>query len=767
LGPVGAGDWSFAPSPVKAINLMTYLHALRRHWISAVAAGTACGLVAFIAVFLVRGAKYEAKAQLQISAEAPYVVQNPDARSQFGQQVLFEILRDTHQGLLRSRSVLQVALRPQTWEKQPAGESRMDALPPEQQTKLMEFNQTQKNKAVDWLVDHLQVRFPYKQAELMDVSVVVNNPDLSAALVNAVVRAYWTVVVAEGRKERQRRLSQLDQASGEKEQDVRNRTQQLKDVAEQYGTSESEALSLKQQLAVQQAAEFQRELIRMMFERDRAKGQLLAHKAQLRDIDSLPVSEYEVTQLVSVDPVMRQVGEQLAFMRMLEAQNRSAGLQGGGSKYLEKSKRDLDIVTAQYEQAAEDLRRKVRDMKRVEIEKETRKLETDAEILEEQVKKFQDDVTKRQAEADKIGKTSIEVEMLRSEVKRLNEILGTISREREQLKVELQAPPRVTIRGESLTTPAERPDSETGRMFRFVLSGLAGLIGLCLPAVGIVLWDLRTGRINAADEVTKSLGVPVIGSLPMIPARVIRQLGSPSPRNQMWRDRLTESVDAITARLLRKSDLDHSRVLLVTSAVGGEGKTTLATQLAMSLARNLRRTVLVDFDLRRPALDGVFGLPLEPGACEALRGQDDVVRMVHPTTTDHLSVLTAGRWDRQILAALANGAAGPLLDQLRANFDFVVLDSSPLLPVADTRFLSQKVDGVVLSVFRDVSQSLRVQSATEILEAFGVRTVEAVVTGGHEPFDGRGTGYGPAETADYTALEAGGPQPGPQDPGNI
>ena len=55
--------------------------------------------------------------------------------------------------------------------------------------------------------------------------------------------------------------------------------------------------------------------------------------------------------------------------------------------------------------------------------------------------------------------------------------------------------------------------------------------------------------------------------------------------------------------------------------MAGEGKTTLATQLAMSLARHLRRTVLVDFDLRRPALDGVFGVPLEPGVCEALRGE--------------------------------------------------------------------------------------------------------------------------------------------------
>ena len=121
---------------------------------------------------------------------------------------------------------------------------------------------------------------------------------------------------------------------------------------------------------------------------------------------------------------------------------------------------------------------------------------------------------------------------------------------------------------------------------------------------------------------SQGLRLPVIGSVPLIPARVIRQLGSPSPRYRAWHLRLTESVDGIAARLLHKADVEQCRVIMVSSATGGEGKTTLATQLALSLARTGRQIVLVDFDLRRPSFDEVFGVPLSPGVSEALRQRE-------------------------------------------------------------------------------------------------------------------------------------------------
>ncbi len=104
-------------------------------------------------------------------------------------------------------------------------------------------------------------------------------------------------------------------------------------------------------------------------------------------------------------------------------------------------------------------------------------------------------------------------------------------------------------------------------------------------------------------------------------------------------------------------------------------------------------------------------------------------------------MVTAGRWDRPTLASLSNGSAAAMFKQLREEYDFVVVDTSPILPVADARFVSQHVDSVVLSVFRDISQAPKIQAACEILAAFGVRTVEAVVTGPNDHVYGRHRGY--------------------------
>jgi polysaccharide biosynthesis transport protein len=326
--------------------------------------------------------------------------------------------------------------------------------------------------------------------------------------------------------------------------------------------------------------------------------------------------------------------------------------------------------------------------------------------------------------------------MMRAEIKNLDHLLTEIAGERDKLRVETRAMARVT-----LLQKADVPEVPSNDFPRTAMTFLAILAGLCVPAVVVTLWDVRAKHINDCVDVSRGLRLPVIGSVPLIPARIIRRLGSPGKRYQTWHVRLTESVDGIAARVLRKAEMEQCRVIMVSSAMGGEGKTTLATQLALSLARAQRRTVLVDFDLRRPAFDEIFGVPLEPGVCEALRGQTAVFSLVHELATKNLSVLTAGRWDRSALASLSNGTAAAMFKELRAEYEFVVVDTSPILPVADARFVSQHVDSVVLSVFRDISEAPKIQAACEILAAFGVHTVEAVVTGSNDNMYGQHMGY--------------------------
>jgi polysaccharide biosynthesis transport protein len=170
-------------------------------------------------------------------------------------------------------------------------------------------------------------------------------------------------------------------------------------------------------------------------------------------------------------------------------------------------------------------------------------------------------------------------------------------------------------------------------------------------------------------------------------------------------------------------------VVMVTSAVGGEGKTTLASHLAGSLARAGRRTLLIDCDLRRPAAHQLFELPLQPGLSEALLGEVHVAEATLATAVDGLWLMPAGQWDREVIQSLAREGLRQIFDKLRHDYDFIVIDSHPVLPATDSLLIGQHVDAVLLSVMREVSQAPKVYAACQRLNALGIRVLGAVVSG--------------------------------------
>jgi capsular exopolysaccharide synthesis family protein len=169
---------------------------------------------------------------------------------------------------------------------------------------------------------------------------------------------------------------------------------------------------------------------------------------------------------------------------------------------------------------------------------------------------------------------------------------------------------------------------------------------------------------------------------------------------------------------------------MVTSAVEGEGKTTLASNLALSVARSGRKTLFVDCDLRRPSAHQLFEQTLQPGFSELVLGEVEPDAVVRPTTTGpNLWLLPAGQWDRAVVQELARRGVGDLFAQLRDEFDFIILDSHPLLPATDSLLIGQHVDGVILSVLHDVSRTPKVYAACQRLETLGIPCFGAVVNG--------------------------------------
>jgi polysaccharide biosynthesis transport protein len=168
---------------------------------------------------------------------------------------------------------------------------------------------------------------------------------------------------------------------------------------------------------------------------------------------------------------------------------------------------------------------------------------------------------------------------------------------------------------------------------------------------------------------------------------------------------------------------------MVTSATSGEGKTSLSSHLASSLARAGHRTLLVDGDLRSPAIHALFGLPLTPGFCEVLRGEVSLEQAIQATPARGLELMTAGQWNGDALQALAQGDTRDIFARLKENYDYVIFDSSPVLAIADALMIGRHVDGVLISILRDVSRVPTVYAAYQRLSMLGIRTLGAVVNG--------------------------------------
>jgi capsular exopolysaccharide synthesis family protein len=233
----------------------------------------------------------------------------------------------------------------------------------------------------------------------------------------------------------------------------------------------------------------------------------------------------------------------------------------------------------------------------------------------------------------------------------------------------------------------------------------------------IALLEFRARRIQTSDEVT-GLGLRVVGGVPTLAQRRKDEHG------------FAESIDGIRTLLLRNASVDASRVVMVTSAVHGEGKTTLASQLAGSLARAGRKTLLIDCDLRRPALHQLFEVPQQPGFSEVLLREVHIAEATRATPIDNLWLIPAGDWDSEVMQALTKDrGVDELFDKLKGEYDFIILDSHPVLSASDSLVIGQHADAVLLSLLKDVSQAPRVYAAGQRMSSLGIRVLGSVVHG--------------------------------------
>lgn len=265
--------------------------------------------------------------------------------------------------------------------------------------------------------------------------------------------------------------------------------------------------------------------------------------------------------------------------------------------------------------------------------------------------------------------------------------------------------------------PAIEPESHKKRLI--VAGGGIGGLGLGLGLA--FLLEIFSTRFRHPEELESATGLPVLGALPTIGRMGRRE--SILPRLGTRRGRLlTEAVrDMRTSILL--SNLDRPpQVVMFTSAVPGDGKSASSLLTALASQEMGMRTVLVECDLRRPGLGRLFRKPADaPGILSVLTGQVPVEAAVFTDEKSGLGLLTMQPRDKMVQRLnpadiLASQRFATLLDELRATYDFVVLDAPPLLAVTDARVIAPLADAMVFVVMWGRTPRAAVAAGIKLLE---------------------------------------------------
>ncbi len=285
------------------------------------------------------------------------------------------------------------------------------------------------------------------------------------------------------------------------------------------------------------------------------------------------------------------------------------------------------------------------------------------------------------------------------------------------------------------------------RTLMFALGfGLAVGLGLAYLA------DVSDRSFRTPEEIRRSLGLPILGHIPHMPRaeKSRKETGAPKTEDgfspALYVHHQPTSMESEAYRSLRTALFfgvhgETHKILQVTSPNMGDGKTTLAANLAITIAQSGKRVVIIDGDFRRPRLHRLFGVASSvPGITSVLGGELTLAQAIRPTSIAGLDLLPCGIRPSNPAELLTSREFEQVLEELRADYDFILVDTPPLLAVTDPCVVAGRVDGVLLTIRVSKNGRPAAERAKELLSNIGVHILGVVVNGIGK--DSGGTGYG-------------------------
>jgi succinoglycan biosynthesis transport protein ExoP len=684
------------PSDEDGFSVGAFMHSLRRRWLVATGLGLILAAIVAAVLWLLVPVYFEAETLLRARRSQPALLGNYRIES----DKEFEVYKQTQVSLIKSRLVLDAALgKP--------GVNRLSIVQHE-------------DDPLEWLQRELVVKF-MRDSEILRISLRSRNAEEAEDMVKAVQEAYMDEIVFNERKEALVRSDILKRSYRQNMTSIKEKAEELMRLQEEVGTSDSRLAQLNEEFALSELASLRRNLDQKRALLDQVKRQLTVAAASQNGLPYVPPDALIENELLRD----RQYAEAKQTINLLEDQlayYATPGQQNSGT--VERLRSDLAFAKSSLQRLRKDIApgavERLRLMSGLDGADEQRtigSLSTEMRELMRQITNDENEYREKEEAVRTMGGRSAELITRQEELNGLQETTNRLRQEIDTVELNLQREPRIQV----VQPPSVANFGKiTFKIALVTVSAIALFVGVF---AAFTMWDYQAKRLNSQKQLSAG-GIRVLGSLPRLNQK---SLGLGAKRQRELVGHLEDSIGGIRSAIMFQRTEDPIRIVMVTSPLGGEGKSTVASQLAISFARAGRNTLLVDGDTRNPTQGQVFGLSSHAGLSEVMRNEVALDAVIQSTEQEQLSVLPAGSHDESSSRAISVAALERLGET--EQFDYIVIDAGPVLTGPEALLLGQYADAAVLAVRQDVSKMPKILEACDRLRSVGVRIAGAVVNG--------------------------------------
>ena len=643
------------------------------------------------------------------------------------QQVVFETEETGRIPLYKSFLNTQVAII-----RSPGVLERVLDQPDVQQTQWYQNPQKtmlkQVSSPIERLMASLQVR-PRSRTENIDVQLMARDPKESVILVNAVLDQYIGYIAETSDQSKDNVYRLVTEQYKSLEIELQGRREILAELRRELGTSNPQELVSSKRLrldAIQAKLEDVQRQVKML---DWQYKELTSQAPEDSDQTVEPASPNNKTTWYHQDPEWRSLNLQLKTIghRVAAAKKHYTPKHSRMIAILSEEKFAGDLLAERQAQLNEQWQEHGGPPPTTAVvgsgyHFNLSTLHRQLKLVKQQEKLLTEDV---QRQLDDFKVTSHNAELLAREndiFEHKQQLFETVRERLAQKDMERNVPGSVEILNRAFAPSTPNKD----RRVPLTLMAIAGALGL-----GVVAAFLRTSvsqAMHGAEDLPTVLRTPFLGQIPLV-----RKLDSTVEQTPM----MVESMRMVRTALLSRLSTSHGNVVMLSSADSGVGKSTVAALMAKSLAKSGKKVLLVDADMRKMSITKRFDLMGMPGLAESLESKSVKLESIFPTDTTGLWIMPAGDCvDSFVPELMTNGAFGACVKKLRQEYDIVLLDAPPLLPVADARILSTQVDGTIMLVREEKCRRRDVVDALAHLGSSGGKLLGTIFIG-----SGRRRGY--------------------------